>query len=850
MATPTISNNSPQPGHISWDSFVLRYQADYFEVPAASTPSRWVWWRYNGGNPLLEAGAVIPVDLTDDDLLLFGNKNGIGMRIQATELVDGEMIVQGSIFAEALAANQITSQHISTIGLDAAVIKFGSMSGDRISVNSINSLHIVTQGLDAGVIRFGQMSGDRITANTINTGHIVTTGLDAGVIQFGEMSGDRITANTITATQIASQSIEAEHLRVGMFEALIVQSAKTVSDAVETQGLSIGNQTWNTDTGLTIPDVVNFPPNDATAAKLWARFVARELTIENYLKLQGQINEISQGASLAISNGVTAPTNKPTLVDDWEVVSTFAVPEGPTKLRGLVRHPTDANTWYSTLPVDEYSCDVLKFTNGAIVARRRVTNIYGQDGGCGLAYSSALDRIFVAGTPLWGPRTSSTNPSYASMAIDSLPMDLSSSRQEKVANTRDRSFPNSDGLKFMDMCQIYAFNADYFMIAGYDYLQEQVIGLLYEWANRTSFYGVSPQGVGPINGSPVNVAGITYGTPPGDSASPAIGTWTTWKQGGDPLMVRIVGSGTPSAISRAFGKTIQGAWSNGPTHYTLGNDGKVYKYETGLVTGQVAYSFYDGDVGGTGEHETTLSPTATIAAKRGAGVRVTAVPPPDTGDADAPDRVKVYARAGTSGSFLEQGTILPPAQSIRFGYPINNGVAHGSKATFASAGGAPAKVFSAGADSNGPIIVLNGDGSGRVGHVAWDKNGADANDSGWLTLSASVAGDSPFAHTGLNYARYRRIGKVVHFQFSKDSTAIVDRSTNASGDFTNTDILGAGTIPVGFRPQYNTGGFGRASIDTQVQLIVTTGGGVVWIGGYSRSYGVGPYEGHFTYFIA
>lgn len=148
MAIPALTNNSPSAGQIAWGAFSIQYQGVSYTVSAGSTASRWVWWVYNGGSPSIQAGADLPSTLTDDDLVLFGNKNGIGLRVQATSVVDGELLVDGSVFADAIAVNQINSQHIVTAGLDAGVVKFGTMSGDRIATNTLLVSTLVVTDLD------------------------------------------------------------------------------------------------------------------------------------------------------------------------------------------------------------------------------------------------------------------------------------------------------------------------------------------------------------------------------------------------------------------------------------------------------------------------------------------------------------------------------------------------------------------------------------------------------------------------------------------------------------------------------------------------------------------------------
>lgn len=136
MAIPSISNNTPSVGHISWGAFTIQLNGVAYSVGAASTNQRWVWWKYNGGSPIIQAGPDIPTTLVDDDLLLFGNKNGIGVRIQSTNFIDGELLVDGSILADAIGANQIVTEHMQVGSIDGDRITAGTLESDRVIVGA------------------------------------------------------------------------------------------------------------------------------------------------------------------------------------------------------------------------------------------------------------------------------------------------------------------------------------------------------------------------------------------------------------------------------------------------------------------------------------------------------------------------------------------------------------------------------------------------------------------------------------------------------------------------------------------------------------------------------------------
>lgn len=158
MAVPAVQHNTPIAGSISWSGFTIQIFGISYTVAAGSTNQRWVWWKFNGGVPTIEAGADLPSNLTDDDLVLFANRAGIAFRVQSANFLDGELIVDGTILADAIGAHEIATDHITTLGLDAGVILFGLMSGDRISVNTL--------------------LGDRLIANSIAASKLSIASLD------------------------------------------------------------------------------------------------------------------------------------------------------------------------------------------------------------------------------------------------------------------------------------------------------------------------------------------------------------------------------------------------------------------------------------------------------------------------------------------------------------------------------------------------------------------------------------------------------------------------------------------------------------------------------------------------
>lgn len=208
MAIPTMTANSPVAGSIAWAAFTIQYGGVGTAISAGSTSERWVWWRWNGGgaNSIVEAGPDLPSDLTDDDLVLFGNKNGIPFRVQSSSFVDGELIVDGSILTQALAAESVTADKVSS---------------DIITANEIYSQEAYFGGISATQIMSGTVEADLLLAGSIktaNTGARVENG-PGGIVVFNT-GGDPV----IVLPSNISETNPATFKGEGRFSGLTAES--------------------------------------------------------------------------------------------------------------------------------------------------------------------------------------------------------------------------------------------------------------------------------------------------------------------------------------------------------------------------------------------------------------------------------------------------------------------------------------------------------------------------------------------------------------------------------------------------------------------------------------------------
>lgn len=110
----------------------------------------------------------------------------------------------------------------------------------------------------------------------------------------------------------------------------------------------------------------------------------------------------------------------------------------------------------------------------------------------------------------------------------------------------------------------------------------------------------------------------------------------------------------------------------------------------------------------------------------------------------------------------------------------------------------------------------------------------------WVDFSSScAAGTLAFPAAPVTRARYSRIGRDVHVNIQKSSTAGYDQSANVTGNFTNAVVLGAGSVPPEARP-VTIGCVGSARWDdTPVVVFLGTDGSVTVVGGFPRNWASG-----------
>lgn len=193
-----ITNNSPSPGYVRWTDVNIQYKGVSYSITDGYTNYRYIYWLAATPTSFVVSD-TFPL-LGMDDLLVFLNKDGISMVVPTATILDGGLIVPGSIYASAIAANTITGGQIAAGTISAANIAAGTITTDKIAANTIGAGNIAAGAVIADKILAGAITADKIAVNAITATKILANSIETGHISAAGLSADVLKAGSVEST--------------------------------------------------------------------------------------------------------------------------------------------------------------------------------------------------------------------------------------------------------------------------------------------------------------------------------------------------------------------------------------------------------------------------------------------------------------------------------------------------------------------------------------------------------------------------------------------------------------------------------------------------------------------------
>lgn len=149
----TLSHQTPTPTSISWSGVHIVYDGVDYPVADGNTNQKFVFWQLS--NPtVLQTSNTYP-SLTIEDAIVFINSLGTGLSVLESSVIEGSLVIPGTIQAGALAANSVSADNIVA----------GAITADKVAADAITANKIA-----AGAITAEKISASAITADKIAIG--------------------------------------------------------------------------------------------------------------------------------------------------------------------------------------------------------------------------------------------------------------------------------------------------------------------------------------------------------------------------------------------------------------------------------------------------------------------------------------------------------------------------------------------------------------------------------------------------------------------------------------------------------------------------------------------------------
>jgi hypothetical protein len=150
----------------------------------------------------------------------------------ARRMLTGEIVVDGAITAQKIAANTITASQIAAHTITATQLAAHTITANEIAADTITAAEIA-----AGAITANELAANSVIAGKIMAGAISTTELAANAVTAAKIAAHTITANeiaadTITANEIAAATITAAEMAANSITASQLQANSVIAGKI------------------------------------------------------------------------------------------------------------------------------------------------------------------------------------------------------------------------------------------------------------------------------------------------------------------------------------------------------------------------------------------------------------------------------------------------------------------------------------------------------------------------------------------------------------------------------------------------------------------------------------------
>ncbi|GFH42748.1 hypothetical protein Hs30E_12990 [Lactococcus hodotermopsidis] len=240
-----------------------------------------------------------PYDASTGALYVVGNMIVDGAI--TADKVAANAIVAGKIAANAVTATQISAGAITTVKLAAGAVTATTIGAGAVIADKIGANAVTTAKLAAGAVTSDKITVANLAAINGNLGTLTAGTIDASVVTVKNLNASNISTGTLNAARIAANTITSTHINVANLAAISANLGTITAGTINASTVNITNlNASNISTGTL--NAARIAANSITADKISATSLAL-FSNDTYLKV--------------LSNGVYFSNKAQIIFENW-----------------------------------------------------------------------------------------------------------------------------------------------------------------------------------------------------------------------------------------------------------------------------------------------------------------------------------------------------------------------------------------------------------------------------------------------------------------------------------------------------------------------------------------------------
>jgi len=244
-----FTNDSPEPGYVSWSNVVLYWKDNKYEIEDGSTNKKYIWWDYSTSTTTFQTSDTRP-ELELEDVIIGYNDNGTWrlMCYQPTVMAD-------YVRAGVLQSSNWSATTGSQLDLDNGTLKLGGSDSPKFQVDADGVLHATGAVISGNVTITGGTgvanlsdAGALATLDVVGTAQIEDLAVTEAKIADAAITNAKIADAAITNAKIADATITTAKIAdaaitTAKIDDLAVGSTKIADGAITTSKLAADSVT-------------------------------------------------------------------------------------------------------------------------------------------------------------------------------------------------------------------------------------------------------------------------------------------------------------------------------------------------------------------------------------------------------------------------------------------------------------------------------------------------------------------------------------------------------------------------------------------------------------------------------